>query len=76
MIARSKPLKKCPHCNKPAFRRGVCRGCYFQAKRRIKARETTDEKLVKGKWWKPSQRGGRSPVAEKLDAAIAAGNSK
>lgn len=45
MIARSKPLKKCPHCNKPAFRRGVCRGCYFQAKRRIKARETTDEKL-------------------------------
>lgn len=55
------PKKKCivPGCRNRACWRGVCKACYFAAKRRINAGEVTDEELVRRKLMLKANRTGR-----------------
>lgn len=55
------PKKKCivPGCKNKACWRGVCKACYFAAKRKIEKGEVTDEELVKRKLWLRANRTGR-----------------
>lgn len=55
--------------------RGVCTACYFAAKREIEAGHTTDEKLVKQRYWLKSNRTGR-PSTSRLGAILKARRAK
>lgn len=57
----TKPKKLCivPGCTNKRIWRGVCRACYFAAKRSIAAKEVTDEELVRRRLWLKPNRSGR-----------------
>lgn len=64
-MPKSSELCIIPRCENKRHCRGVCVACYFEARRLIKAKITTDAELVRRKRWLPANRTGR-PSKNKL----------
>ena len=52
---------QCIHCDRAATDRGCCRNDAKEIRDMIREGRTTDEEMVRLRWWKPKDTAGRKP---------------